>query len=702
MPESASLTAADIARLAGVTRATVSNWRRRHADFPAPTGGTDASPAYDRAMVESWLAARGALPELPPQERLWRTVAEVAVNGEDLPRAVQDVAASLTLLAATGSSGAPAPDIGDGGRTVAGADDPGARLYTAAAEAVSELGAVATVRALIDRYAEASGISVTPTAVADLMNDLAGVSGGTVLDPACGTGELLVAALDHGASEVRGQELDKGLCALASAFTSVWLQPRHTREESDDPGAEALPGGSLAAAVLTGDSLLADGYAGVEADAVVCHPPFGSRDWGQEQLASDPRWAYGIPPRAEPELAWVQHALAHLRPGGRAVLLMPPAAASRPSGRRIRAELLRRAALRAVVAMPPGAARPVHVPVHLWVLERPVSAALTDPRVLLVDVSGRERVSRGSAGNAARTGEEDGGFPASLAATVLNAWQVFTADAGRERATGQDPGAEPGSWQIMRAIDLLDEAVDLTPARHVAPAESALPPEQAYLRLQESRDRLRAALAESECLLECQDWRTREAAPRWRTVPVTDLVRVRMVEYLRERRDEPVTVRPGDVLIPAWLAGGASGTGGSWGTGELRATVADADDAGARLGQHRALLRPDPAQVDPWFVAGFVMAPGSVRQASYGTSATRIDARRLEVPLLPLDEQRRYGAAFRRLHDAERAAASVAGLTGELAALLAGGLTDGTLLPRSPVDDGRAVQSSEEEAGREP
>lgn len=702
MAESASLTAADIARLAGVTRATVSNWRRRHASFPAPTGGTDASPAYDRAMVESWLAARGALPELPPQERLWRTVAEVALNGEDLPRAVQDVAASLTLLAATGSSGGPAPDIGDGGRTVAGADDPGTRLYTAAAEAVSELGAVATVRALIDRYAEASGISVTPTPVADLMNDLAGVSGGTVLDPACGTGELLVAALDHGAFEVRGQELDKGLCALASAFTSVWLQPRQTREEPDDPGAEGLPGGSLAATVLTGDSLLADGYAGVEADAVVCHPPFGSRDWGQEQLASDPRWAYGIPPRAEPELAWVQHALAHLRPGGRAVLLMPPAAASRPSGRRIRAELLRRAALRAVVAMPPGAARPVHVPVHLWVLERPVSAAPADPRVLLVDVSGRERVSRGSARNAARTGEEDGGFPASLAATVLNAWQVFTADAGRERATGQGPGAEPGSWQIMRAIDLLDEAVDLTPARHVAPAESALPPEQAYLRLQESRDRLRAALAESECLLECQDWRTREAAPRWRTVPVTDLIRVRMVEYLRERRDEPVTVRPGDVLIPAWSAGGASGTGGSWGTGELRAAVADADDAGARLGQHRALLRPDPAQVDPWFVAGFLMAPGSVRQASYGTSATRIDPRRLKVPLLPLDEQRRYGAAFRRLHDAERTAASVAGLTGELAALLAGGLTDGTLLPRSPVDDGRAVQSSEEEAGREP
>ncbi|MFD4794046.1 substrate-binding domain-containing protein, partial [Streptomyces anulatus] len=41
------------------------------------------------------------------------------------------------------------------------------------------------------------------------------------------------------------------------------------------------------------------------------------------------RWEYGLPARAEAELAWVQHALAHLREGGTAVLLMPPAAAAR-------------------------------------------------------------------------------------------------------------------------------------------------------------------------------------------------------------------------------------------------------------------------------------------------------------------------------------------------------------------------------------
>ena len=40
MTDSTEITAVEIARLAGVGRAAVSNWRKRHADFPRPTGGT--------------------------------------------------------------------------------------------------------------------------------------------------------------------------------------------------------------------------------------------------------------------------------------------------------------------------------------------------------------------------------------------------------------------------------------------------------------------------------------------------------------------------------------------------------------------------------------------------------------------------------------------------------------------------------------
>lgn len=59
MTANIEVTAADIARLAGVGRAAVSNWRRRHADFPAPVGGPPNSPTFDWAEVEAWLINNG-------------------------------------------------------------------------------------------------------------------------------------------------------------------------------------------------------------------------------------------------------------------------------------------------------------------------------------------------------------------------------------------------------------------------------------------------------------------------------------------------------------------------------------------------------------------------------------------------------------------------------------------------------------------
>ncbi|KOV91538.1 helix-turn-helix transcriptional regulator, partial [Streptomyces sp. NRRL B-3648] len=69
------VTAAGIARLAGVGRAAVSNWRRRHADFPKPVGGTEASPSFALAEVEAWLRRQGKLAEIPLRERVWQQLA---------------------------------------------------------------------------------------------------------------------------------------------------------------------------------------------------------------------------------------------------------------------------------------------------------------------------------------------------------------------------------------------------------------------------------------------------------------------------------------------------------------------------------------------------------------------------------------------------------------------------------------------------
>ncbi|MEU3607077.1 hypothetical protein AB0E83_16760 [Streptomyces sp. NPDC035033] len=46
---------AEVARIAGVGRPAVLNWRRRHPDFPAPVGGDDVHPTFARSAVVAWL-----------------------------------------------------------------------------------------------------------------------------------------------------------------------------------------------------------------------------------------------------------------------------------------------------------------------------------------------------------------------------------------------------------------------------------------------------------------------------------------------------------------------------------------------------------------------------------------------------------------------------------------------------------------------
>ena len=71
---SAQVTAAEISRIAGVTRATVSNWRRRHEEFPAPSGGTESSPLSDLAAVQEWLNKRGTAASAPARQDLRTTL----------------------------------------------------------------------------------------------------------------------------------------------------------------------------------------------------------------------------------------------------------------------------------------------------------------------------------------------------------------------------------------------------------------------------------------------------------------------------------------------------------------------------------------------------------------------------------------------------------------------------------------------------
>ncbi|WP_245966450.1 N-6 DNA methylase [Sphaerisporangium album] len=654
------LNAGDIARLADVGRAAVSNWRRRYDDFPQPVGGTAASPLFSLPEVEDWLRRNGKSYEMSLGDRVWQ---RLRASGDDLRLGERVGCAGAFLLYLRRDPGdwknlARTPELAEllpEAAAGATADLPvpvawdliDARLYHLLADLAAEQGPAEAFELLCERYVEAHSrqLSVTRPEIAGLLtrlalHDLRTTPGGdagtaaTVLDPACGIGALL---LPFGGARVLGQESGDTTALL----TAVRLLLRGTHAE-----------------VVAGDSLRLDGFPRLRADVVVCDPPFNERAWGYEELTGDPRWEYGLPPRGEPELAWVQHCLAHVRPGGLVAILMPPAAASRRPGKRIRGNLLRAGALRAVITLQAGGP-------DLWLLRRPGPGERPPSLVLLMDAA-----SGPASAEAAQ--------PSSL---VEAAWRAFTTD----------PEAQPpGPCRAVRIIDLLDDEVDLGPARHL-PLRADEDPAAGFVAISE---RFRASAAE---LPGAPPSLGVLAEPR--DLPSTTVGELVRAGLLTIHQGPPkTTTGPGDVpvLTAADLAAGGPPSGrtspdpghvtlepgdvvaaGATGEGAARTVT----EGGAVLGPQLYLYRVDPERMDPDFLAGFLRYAGAWGSARSHPGASRVDARRVRIPRLSLPEQQVYGKAFRELLDLEDRLRETAALGEALIRLGFDGLVGGHLRP---------------------
>ncbi|WP_369696573.1 N-6 DNA methylase [Nocardiopsis sp. YSL2] len=300
---------------------------------------------------------------------------------------------------------------------------------------------------------------------------------------------------------------------------------------------------------------------GHQAELVVCDPPPASTDWGREELLMDPRWELALPPKAEGELAWLQHAYGHTAPGGQAAVVLYTSCAYRRTGRRIRAELVRRGLLTDVIALPAGLAAAHAQPVHLWLLRRPLDREDT--------------------------------------ATTVRMWDLTDTDPDGPWQLTEKPEAE------VELIGLLDDDVDLTPARHMEPDLEDLP----------------RALAEARA----------------------ELAR---------------TARGLDELLPALSQGP-----GPW-PGQVR--IGDLVDTGlVRLDGERP--RAVDGRLDTDFLTGFLTVAANTPRSTSASGTYRSDARSARAPKLEPEEQRRYGSAFRALAEFEKQARELSALAAQLA-----------------------------------
>lgn len=626
-PKAVPVSLAEIARIAGVGRAAVSNWRRRHDSFPTRIGGTDVSPQFSLAEVEHWLRDNGKLKDIGGREFLWPRFEALGSRDES----GLAVAESARLMRAPRARVARS-ELSSTARELVGE----------AARLGRSEGPRETFEFLLQRWLETHvrQLSTTPSQLASLMTRIAltvrlgrDEGGLTVFDPACGTGHLPAAAAqeyDGSGLVVLGCERDPALAALASARLGFITENGNVRTE-----------------IATADALRDDPFAEVRADIALCNPPFNERDWGYEELATDQRWTHGLPPRTEPELAWVQHLLSHLKPGGAAVVVLPPAVASRKAGRRIRGSLLRTGVLRAVVALPPGSAQPHSVSLQLWVLraapDSPVPAA-PGQDALLVDATGFARPGA----------REPGPDWDALDAFVLSALEILDhPDAG-----------PPESAVRVPLLDLLDDEVDVTPGRYTASST-----EPSGIEMAASWGQLGGFLTDLAGHVQHLSKIGLESETPQATATVGDLVKAGALTLLAGQQPSETAGPPREDTLPLLTVPDLLMDGTPRGrvpVGSANAVVKEGDVVVAgvvrafkawvhqgppvALGPQLYALRVDPDKLDAHFLAGCLRAPANGRQAgTHASSSSRIDIRRLQVLQLPLEEQAGYAETFRRL-----------------------------------------------------
>jgi len=460
-PQFDLISMADIARLAGQSRATVGNWKARNPDdFPPERGRGSRGPLYDRVEVTDWLEATNRLDKRSAETTtVWRLVDELRAGV-----AAEDAIPLLLLLLATMSkapasewrrlTGVPTREVERTLRATADAlfpfadevmppgklpAEPVARaIATLSSLDASRLGVIAD--ALLEQAAKAQGLQgvefLTPPSVRRLVVALAEPTG-TVYNPATGVGQLIVDAAGSATStrvHFVGQEINQRIWATAQFNLALH---------------------DVAADIALGDVFTEDHFPQLRADRVISVPPWGLRLSFADALSGDPRWVWGEPGPNGGNAAWVQHCLSRLADDGRAVIVLPNGALFE-GGRagRIRQRIVKAGLLDAVFALPPGLFYSTSIPCAVLVFTKGRANVDGKPApTLMVDLT--------------EPASEEGGRSGALDSNLIDE----AAELYRRWTNGQPPTAHYAA--VAEFDDLAGNDFVIDPGRYLSLAPAA-------------------------------------------------------------------------------------------------------------------------------------------------------------------------------------------------------------------------------------
>ncbi len=201
----------------------------------------------------------------------------------------------------------------------------------------------------------------TPHDVVQLIATMIEPFDGTLYDPCCGSGGMFIQSTDLIKAKqgdisrvnIYGQEKEPATYRLAKMNLAL-------RGLSHNMGAEA-------------DSTFTnDLHKGIVFDYIMANPPFNLKDWYNDNLKNDPRWAdFKTPPESNANYAWILHMLSHLKAShGVAGFLLANGALGDDDGTAplIRQKLIEQDRVEAIIVLPRELFITTDISVTMWIL----------------------------------------------------------------------------------------------------------------------------------------------------------------------------------------------------------------------------------------------------------------------------------------------------------------------------------------------
>ncbi|HEY6551662.1 MAG TPA: N-6 DNA methylase [Solirubrobacterales bacterium] len=490
---------------------------------------------------------------------------------------------------------------------------------------------------MLARHNQQQGLAAKGSGDAQTALLLAVIGGeqGVVYDPAAGLGGFLMALGRAVGAEQRprlfGQEMNEATSRIARQRFLVHEIP---------------------VSLGSGDTLIDDRWPELQADVVVCDPPYQMKKSWPASANRDPRWAPGPPPTVT-DFAWLQHAVYHLTENGRAYVFLPPGSLFRGGREKdLRRELLAKGAVEAVVSLPPRTALQAGIPLVLWILRRPGTSSERDS-VLLVDATAAGPTNRAAFAEIV-----------PRVAAVLQGWQEG------EELSEQDRELAAS----VPISELVQGSATMVPARWIHR-------ELTETQREEQEDDFEKTLAGMGEICRALGSKVEIARPPARSaaewVPVKRLVEDGLVEIIKGTRVKPedclssgvpvlrtrdIAAKFGEPVEPCYIAIDAALTKPgdivlSPASGSLRAFVDR--NGGHVVARPLQALRLLDDFMDPEVVAAFLESPRNRRFVT-GAAYARVSLRDLELPTLAARDSETLRVALEGLGHQERLAGELA------------------------------------------